>query len=407
MVNDAQQFDVLIVGGGMVGATMACLLAELPLRVALLDRGQLQSKPLSAGQAFDARVSALTPQSCELLETIQVWQDVLAQRVCGYQSMHVWDAEGTGSISFSARDIDQAELGTIVENNAILAALYKRLATIDNLTLLPGHSVARLERDPAATGGANATVYTDGEACIQARLIIAADGANSPIRELAGFRTREWDYQHHAIVTTVRHELAHEACARQRFLDSGPLAFLPLSGPEGSQQQSSIVWSVLPELAAEIMALDDAAFCKRLAQAFEWRLGDVLACERRFSFPLRQRHAIDYVQDTIVLVGDAAHTIHPLAGQGVNLGLLDVLALANELQQGIANGRDIADSKVLQRYQRARMGHNLGMMWVMEGFKHLFSDQALPVRWLRNVGLSSADKVSVVKNQLARRAMGL
>jgi len=402
-----EPFDIVIVGGGMVGATMACLLAELPLSVALVDRGPLQGDPIRADQPFDARVSALTPQSCQLLADIGVWPDIARQRCCPYQQMHVWDAEGTGSISFSARDIDQPELGTIVENNAVLAALYQRIASIENLQLLPGCTISKLERTMGSDGSESAVLHTDTDTSLQARLLIAADGANSPIRDMAGFRTREWDYHHHAIVTTVKTELEHGFCARQRFLDSGPLAFLPLSIDGNEQQHCSIVWSLLPELAEEVMAQDDEEFRKRLAQAFEWRLGEVLACDRRFSFPLRQRHAIDYVQDNIVLIGDAAHTIHPLAGQGVNLGLLDAAALANELEQGLASQRSLADSKVLQRYQRARIGHNLGMMWVMEGFKHLFADQALPLRWLRNVGLSAADNVSVVKNALARRAMGL
>ena len=405
MEKESQQldrFDIVVVGGGMVGATMASLLAGENLRVALVDRGDLQSRPVADGQGFDARVSALTPHSCELLRQLGVWPGVEAQRICPYQAMHVWDAEGTGSISFNASDIDQLELGTIVENSAVLAALYQRLSAIDNLNLLPGQSITRLER-----ASNRALLYTENGDCLQTDLVIAADGANSPIREMAGFRTREWDYNHKALVTTVVTELDHEFCARQRFLDSGPLAFLPLSGDGSEQRHCSIVWSLLPELADEIMALDDEAFCRRLGAAFEWRLGEVRSCDRRFSFPLRQRHAVDYVQDNIVLIGDAAHSIHPLAGQGVNLGLLDAAALAQELKRGCASKRLVNDSKVLQRYQRARIGHNLGMMWVMEGFKHLFADQALPVRWLRNVGLSSADKISVVKNQFARRAMGL
>lgn len=407
MEKSSQQFDIVIVGGGIVGATMACLLAEMPLRVALVDRGNLQAQAVSADQPFDARVSALTPQSSALLDRIGVWSRVINQRCCPYQSMHVWDAEGTGSITFSASDIDQPALGTIVENSAVLAALYRRLAELPNLSCFPGQSITGLERSISEQGEKQAVLITaDGE-CLQTALVIAADGANSPLREMAGFRTREWDYHHQAIVTTVTTEKPHGFCARQRFLDSGPLALLPLTSETSAQHQCSIVWSLIPELAEEVMALDDAAFCKRLGAAFEWRLGEITACDRRFSFPLRQRHAIDYVQDNIALIGDAAHTIHPLAGQGVNLGLLDAAALAEQLQQGLSSRRGVADDKVLQRYQRARIGHNLGMMWVMEGFKHLFAEQALPVRWLRNVGLSTADSASVIKNQLARRAMGL
>lgn len=408
MNEQRRQFDIVIVGGGMVGATMACLLADLPVRVALIDRGELQARiPQGSADApeFDPRVSALTSGSARLLDELGVWSTVLAGRACPYQSMHVWDAEGTGSITFSAADIDQDSLGTIVENSVVLAALYQRLHETDNLELLTGEEITALERP---CGSAGIGLICGSGLVVTADLVIAADGAGSPVRSLAGFRTREWDYNHTAIVTTVKTELPHDFCARQRFLDSGPLAFLPLAqGPDADQHFSSIVWSAVPDLAEKVMAMDDAQFCNALGNAIEHCLGTVQHAAPRFSFPLRQRHAVDYVQEHLVLIGDAAHAIHPLAGQGVNLGLLDAAALAAVLHEGLATGRQLSDATVLLRYQRARKGHNMGMMWVMEGFKHLFSDQALPLRWLRNVGLSSVDRVGVVKNQLARRAMGL
>lgn len=410
MSEQRRHFDIVIVGGGMVGATMACLLADLPVRVALIDRGELQAR-IPEGRAdapeFDPRVSALTSGSAQLLDKLGIWNTVLAGRACPYQRMHVWDAEGTGSITFSAADIDQDALGTIVENSVVLAALYLRLRELDNLELLTGEEISALERP---CGNAGIGLVCASGLVVSADLVIAADGAASPVRSLAGFHTREWDYNHTAIVTTVKTELPHDFCARQRFLDSGPLAFLPLvEGPNADQAQhySSIVWSALPELAERVMAMDDEQFCGALGRALEHRLGAVQQAAPRYSFPLRQRHAVDYVQDHLVLIGDAAHAIHPLAGQGVNLGLLDAAALASALREGVASGRELSDLTVLRRYQRARKGHNMGMMWVMEGFKHLFSDQALPLRWLRNVGLSSVDRLALVKNQLARRAMGL
>ncbi|GAB5499420.1 MAG: 2-octaprenyl-3-methyl-6-methoxy-1,4-benzoquinol hydroxylase [Pseudohongiellaceae bacterium] len=406
--NESRHYDIVIAGGGMVGATMACLLADAPVRVALIDRGALLAD-IPAGSAqtpeFDPRVSALTLGSARLLDRLGVWESVLNQRACAYQRMHVWDAEGTGSITFSADDIDQDALGTIVENSVVLSALYDRLRQIDNLELLTGEEITALERPPGEPGlslicASGLRVSTD--------LVIAADGAASPVRSLAGFRTREWDYNHSAVVTTVKTEQPHEFCARQCFLDTGPLAFLPLNTGQGdAQHYSSIVWSAVPELAEQIMTMDDTQFCAALGRAFEHRLGAIEFAAPRYSFPLRQRHAVDYVQDNLVLIGDAAHAIHPLAGQGVNLGLLDAAALHDVLREGLAVGRELSDTTVLRRYQRARKSHNMGMMWVMEGFKHLFSDQALPLRWLRNVGLSSVDRLGVIKNQLARRAMGL
>jgi len=408
MNTESRQFDIVIAGGGMVGATMACLLADLPLRIALIDRGQLHIDRNSSSEAaddFDPRVSALTSGSARLLDDLGIWQSVLAQRACPYQRMHVWDAEGTGSVTFSAADIDEDALGTIVENSVVLAALYDHLREIDNLELLTGEEITDLGR---VADGSGQRLRCDSGLEVTTDLVIAADGAASPVRTLAGMRTREWDYNHHAVVTTVKTELPHDFCARQRFLDTGPLAFLPLTtGQDEEQYYSSIVWSAVPALAEQVMAMDDQEFCAALGRAFEHSLGTVESAAPRFSFPLRQRHAVDYVQDNLVLIGDAAHAIHPLAGQGVNLGLLDAAALAGVLRDGQAASRKVSDLTVLQRYQRARKGHNMGMMWVMEGFKHLFSDQALPLRWLRNVGLSSVDRLGLVKNQLARRAMGL
>jgi 2-octaprenylphenol hydroxylase len=405
-----QQFDIVIVGGGMVGATMAALLKALPVKIALLDRGSFDSpRPAPDSEAdevsFDARVSALTLASRQLLEQLGVWQAVMSQRCCPYQTMDVWDAEGTGSVAFSAADIDQDELGIIVENRVLLQALYDKLREQDNLELIPGQLVTALQTGPDE----GVQLQCESGQVIQASLLIAADGANSGIRRLAQFKTREWDYQHSALVTTVRSELPHGGCARQRFMASGPLAFLPLHSGRADDEQRycSIVWSSNPQMTEELMQLDDTEFAKKLGRAFEWRLGQVEHCAPRYSFPLRQRHAVDYVHDNIVLIGDAAHSIHPLAGQGVNLGLLDARALARELEQAQAAGRAPGDSTVLLRYQRARKGHNLGMMWLMEGFKHLFAQEALPIRWLRNAGLRSVDKAGFIKNQLARRAMGL
>ena len=242
-----------------------------------------------------------------------------------------------------------------------------------------------------------------------AKLVIAADGANSKIRELAKFPTREWDYNHNAIVTTAKTELAHQHTALQRFIDTGPLAFLPLAAePNDSiQNYCSVVWTAIPKHAEYLMQLSDNDFCTELTKAIEGRLGNIEWCDKRLTFPLRQRHSVDYVKNNVVLIGDAAHSIHPLAGQGVNLGFLDAAVLARELHHGIEVGRELADPSVLGRYQRKRKGHNLEMMWLMEGFKHLFAEQALPIRWLRNIGMSGVDNISVVKNNLARRAMGL
>jgi 2-octaprenylphenol hydroxylase len=418
---DSTDFDAIIVGGGMVGASLAGLLENTPLRLALVDQTAFDvdavpcfqqpsvADGVSADQpGFDPRVSAITAASKNLFARMGIWNEIERARCCTYQDMEVWDADGTGSIHFSAADIKQAELGSIVENSLVSAALYNKLAKSPNLEILAPLAVVSLDF-LEQEGEPIVQLQMDRGRPLRAKLIIAADGANSKIRQLANFVTREWDYNHHALVTTVRTASAHRHKALQRFIDTGPLAFLPLNTglDSDAQRYCSIVWSMVPDQAQEVMSLSENEFRAHLAAAIEHRLGEIEWSAPRFSFPLRQRHAIDYVQRNIVLLGDAAHSIHPLAGQGVNLGLLDAAALAEELSRGLQVGRKLADPIVLQRYQRRRIGHNLGMMWLMEGFKHLFAEQALPVRWLRNSGMTAIDNIPAIKNLLARRAMGM
>lgn len=402
-------YDVIVVGGGMVGASFALALADSGLRIALVDSQDVgkYAQQVPFPERFDSRVSAITPASAAFLDTLGVWHGVCERRCAPYTDMQVWDADGTGSIHFNAKEIHAAVLGHIVENAVLLAALYARIVEIANIEVLAPVALSGLvPRDAQERVG---IVLEDGRS-ISAALVVAADGANSKVRELAGFETKEWDYEHQAIVTTVKTELPHAATAIQRFMDEGTLAFLPLQqGVDSgdSQRYCSIVWSVLPTFAQSLMAMDDADFAKHLQAAIENKLGKIEHLETRYSFPLRQRHAVDYVQPGIALIGDAAHTIHPLAGQGVNLGFLDAKALAEEVQRTHSKRLAIGDEHFLRRYQRRRIGHNLGMMWVMEGFKRLFADQPLPLRWLRNVGMSGLDRSGIIKHQLMRAAMGM
>lgn len=397
----------------MVGAALACALAETGRQIALFDQVQFDPEKLACNNAeplFDRRVSAIAPSSQRFLTDIGAWQTTQTVRVSPYTDMLVWDADGTGSIHFSASDIHEPYLGHIVENSAIVLGLYERLQRHANITLLCPASVEsfqRLTEDPEGC----VKLTTRDQKTYTTTLLIGADGPQSRIRQLADFTTREWDYQHQAIVTTVRTELPHQATALQRFMATGPLAFLPLfdatAEPGAGQHYCSIVWSNVIDQANALLELNDDEFATKLGAAIEQRLGKIEWVDRRFSFPLRQRHAVDYVRPNIALVGDAAHTIHPLAGQGVNLGFMDAKALAHEVSTALERGRPLGDFSILRRYQRARKGHNLGMMGAMEGFKQLFAQDALPVRWLRNTGMSGLDRLGFIKNRLMRQAMGV
>lgn len=408
-------YDIVIVGAGITGATMALALADSGLRLAVIDSKPLQDRPLApAGTMddYDARVSAMTAASQRLLARLGVWQAMPADRLCAYTRMHVHEADGTGSIDFAAHDINAPALGHIVENSVLTGALHDGLRQLaaakdskTKLTLLAPVTLDAYHQD--LDTGTRLTL-SDGRQ-VTADLLIAADGANSPLRTMAGFDTREWDYEHHAIVTTVKTRDAHQYTARQCFMDEGVLAFLPLASPESAADADhycSIVWSLQPARAEALMAMDDVAFCQALTRSSEHWLGPIAGCAQRHSFPLRQRHARDYYRDAVVLVGDAAHSIHPLAGQGANLGLLDVQVLAEELIRAVKTGRQLTDPVVLRRYQRRRKPHNLAMMAMMEGFKRLYADQPLPVRWLRNTGMRAVDQWPLLKNRLMREAIG-
>lgn len=392
--------DLVIVGAGMVGSALALALADSGLSVVLLDRGPLTPGAVESDLPFEPRVSALSLASQRILQRLGAWDGIRARRVSPYQAMHVWDGSGTGAVHFDAASVHAEVLGHIVENRVVQDALLERLAEA-NVLLLPEARLELLRRS-----GDQWLVQLAGDRQIRAPLVVAADGATSAVRRLAGLETREWDYLHHAIVTSVRCAESHQRTAWQRFTDDGPLAFLPLDRG-GDTRWCSIVWSCTPKQGERLMALDDAAFCQALGEAFEQRLGKVECSDTRLCIPLRQRHAKRYVEPGLALIGDAAHVIHPLAGQGVNLGFLDAAVLAEELRHAQARGESIAEQRVLERYERRRMPHNLAMMAAMEGFQRLFQDDRLPLRWLRNAALKQVDRHFEAKALFVRRALGL
>jgi len=407
-----QRLDIAIVGAGMVGMAQAALLAvrHPELQVALLEAASEVSQV--PADSYDARVVALTQASRELLEEVGAWEKIGA-RACPYTEMRVWDAEGTGSVRFNSRDAQLPNLGHIAENNVVVAALRARLEALPNVEQVFGfrleswwrdcglwHLQPRRDRVNAIEG-----LEESGE-ILRTRLLIGADGARSKVRDLLHIRSQDTDYHQTALVCVARCEQPHRHTAWQRFLGSGPLAFLPLAGL-GDENCCAVVWSADEALARELVMLDDAAFALNLEKAIESSLGKVEAVSERFSFPLRARHAESYYGPGAVLVGDAAHSIHPLAGQGVNLGLQDVRVLCDEIDRALKRGLEPADASVLARYQRRRRGDNAATLKAMSTFKSLFGAGDLHWRWLRNTGLSLVDASPLLKKRIILRAMAV
>lgn len=390
----AAAYDVVIVGGGMVGALLACALGDSSLKVAVIER-QRAAVPMLAD--YELRVSALTLASRAMLDTLGAWPGIERRRYAEVSAMRVWDAQGAGEIHFDAAEIGERCLAYIVENSVIVAALHERLQQYTNVHVLSGVEIADLAMADVAQ-----IHLADGRR-VHARLLVAADGADSDIRRRLAIDVRRLGMEQQAIVATVRTERPHEGVAHQAFLATGPLAFLPL--PEA--HSCSIVWSADSAHAESLLALDDTRFTAALQQAFGDGLGRVEAASARLAFPLMLAHAERYVVARAALIGDAAHTVHPLAGQGVNLGLLDAAVLAEVVLDAAAERRDIGTVHVLRRYERWRKGDNLAMIAATGGFKYLFGNDGPLLNRLRGAGLLATHALTPLKQMIIRRASGL
>lgn len=390
-----QTVDVVIVGGGMVGLGLAAALKGSALKVAVVE-GQLPAPEL--GEAPDNRVSALSLASQRILQGVGAWDGIAARRLQGYEKMQVWEQDSFGHIDFDAASLRQSALGHIVENRVIQLALLDALKGANNIQLLTPARAQSLQ-----VGEAGAVLLLEDGGALSAKLVVAADGAHSWVRRQADIPLTSWDYGHHALVATVRCAEPHEAVARQIFTPEGPLAFLPLWQPD----LCSIVWSVPAARAEALCGCDDEQFNRQLTAAFDGRLGLCKVEGARGAIPLTARYARDFARERLVLVGDAAHTIHPLAGQGVNLGLLDAAALAEQILHNHRAGADIGLLANLRGVERWRKSEAARMLAAMEGLKRLFGGSNPLKKLVRGVGLRAVDGLGPLKQRVIRAAMGL
>ena len=394
--------EILIVGGGMVGLSLGVALAGAGLDVLLVD-GQTPDRLQAA--AFDGRASAIARGSQQALAAIGVWPAMAAHAapILDIRVSDGWIGAGASAffLHYDSRDLAGGPLGHIVENLEIRRALQDRAAALELLRLLAPRRVVALAR-----GGSWVEAELDDGRALRARLVVGAEGRGSPTRRAAEIAVTAWRYGQVGLVCTVAHELAHGGVAQECFLPTGPFAMLPMTDGAGGQPRSSIVWTEQEALAPTFMALDDEAFGREIERRFGDSLGQVRPLGRRWSYPLSLMHAERTVDRRLALVGDAAHVIHPIAGQGLNLGLRDVAALAEAIVDARRLGLDPGGDQALERYQRWRRLDNLLMIAATDGLNRLFSNDVAPLRLARDLGLAAVNKMPPLKRLFMRHAMG-
>lgn len=404
---------IAVVGSGLIGSALVCALQQaLPKAEILWIGGKTeQPKPYSG---LDSRVIACAPSSKKLFDGLGVWEKISEHRIGSYNQMRVWDYEGTGQVDFAAGDLEQsgsasekcsdAQLGYILENAILLEAIQGRIA--ESPAQIERHIPATVERIQQLESSA-VTLFLDNGIELQADLVCAADGANSQLREWAGLPVRQWSCQQRALTAVVTHANSHQKTAWQAFLPSGPLAFLPIAENDNNQSYcSSIVWSIDLDAVEEIEQLAETDFLKLLNRYIPNDLGEALSVTPRFGFDLKQSLAQKYHQDRIILVGDSAHNIHPLAGQGANLGFSDITELMQQWQRAEQRGEALWSDSVMRRYQRQRRWQNQSMALSMDLFRQGFGIQEPHFRVLRNQVMHLVQRQSRLKKLIASVAAG-
>ena len=395
--NTDMQYDVVIVGGGMVGASLACALGEAGMSVAVVEAVAFESQQQPS---YDVRTISLSHGSRRILESLGVWPSIETRAVCPIHSIHVSDRGRPGLAHLDRGSAGVDALGYVIENRALGAALLQRIEALDKVELV---CPARVD-DIAFDAGAATLACSgeDGAFELRGRLVVVADGGRSGLREKLGMRVRTDDYGQTAIVCTVSPGQEHENRAFERFTDTGPLALLPMN-----DRRCWCVWAARPDQVDELLALDDSDFLARLQHRFGDRLGRFDRVGRRYAYPLARNRVDVHFRDRVVLIGNAAHTVHPVAAQGFNLGLRDVAWLAETLQSAMQEGRDPGTSGVLQQYASLRERDNRRVTGFTHAMVRLFTNRLPPVVLGRNMGLLLVDLVPEFKSALLRRTMGV
>ena len=387
-------WDVVIVGGGMVGAAAALGLGQQGMRVLLLEKQSVDTE-WQKDEAYQVRVSALTRASEKILRNLGAWQGIESRRFHPFTAMHVWDEVTPGEVHFSAQDMGEPNLGYTVENNVIQSSLWEQVQTCESIEVLLNHRFTGL-----ALENGQATLEVEGVGEVHTQLLIGADGAMSQVRQMAYIGLETHDYEQCAVVGCVKTEQSSEDTCWQRYTSNGPFAFLSMGG-----NVSSIAWYLPTEKMDWALGLSDKAFAQEISKASDYRLGSVIEVAERAAFPLTRRHAEHYVKEHLALIGDAAHTIHPQAGQGVNLGLLDAAALVETVLNAREAGKPWGSFSVLRKYERWRRGDNAIVQRSMESFDWLFKQDASLKATLRKGLLPVANQLTPVKNWLMSQAL--
>lgn len=406
-----KHFDCVVIGGGMVGAASALTLAQLGLTVALVE--QYQPKAFMVEQALDLRVSAISLASQHLLEQLSAWSQILQWRACPYKRLGVWEQEYAYT-EFNADDIEQNHLGHIVENRLLQLSLWQQINLQSNIEIFCPERLLSLTQDE------DKATLTLEKSSLTAKLVVAADGANSKVRQLVNIGITAWDYQQSAMLINVKTQLPQQDITWQQYLPTGPVAFLPLSSAafakesaleQGNQVKqieqggfASLVWYHQRDEIKRLSALSNQQLQQAVLTVFPKRLGNIEVMAKG-AFPLTRRHANTYHDNRVLLLGDAAHTINPMAGQGVNLGFKDVKALQVVIASAIANGECWHENNVLKRYEGMRRKDNLLMQSTMDVLYHVFSHPSPFIKILRNASLLAVSKVPVLNSAVRNKAL--